>query len=136
MSIYAPPTISLGYTQITGNITTTSGSAVAATGLSVSVTIPAGGRRIKITMYGNVYASVASYVDVSIWDGTVGSGTQLAVSNNRQNGATETKPCVVMAVVTPAAGSKTYNIGWNTTGGTATLQASATQPAFILVEAM
>lgn len=130
--------ITLGYTQITSLFTTTSSTFVQVTGLSATVTIPAGGRRVKITAWASyVDNSTSSFNEVSIWDGTVGTGTQLALnsidiiaSSSRQI------PTIVMAVVTPSAGSKTYNVGFRATAGTGNFSASTTSPAFILVEAI
>lgn len=130
----------LGYTQITANITTTSTTAVQATGLTSTVTIPAGGRRVKITVFANVQTGTSiKAVFFSIWDGTVGSGTQLALSELIVQNASNDEFMTCIAVVTPAAGSKTYNLGWSSdTGGgvTSTISCSATKPAFILVEAI
>lgn len=130
--------ITLGFAQITGNLTTTSTTAVQVTGLTATVTVPAGGRKVKITAYcGELQNNtVPDGYMWSIWQGTVGSGTQLAQSTYGVS-ATVTigVPGLAMAVVTPSAGSVTYNVGFNSFGGgTTTLDASATQPAFILVE--
>lgn len=137
--------ITLGYTQIvTGsNLTTTSTSAVQATNLTVTVTIPTGGRYVKITAYsGGMFNSTAGdgYA-LSIWDGTVGSGTQLVYGIFGQSGisggAVE-NPVVIMSVSIPPAGAvKTYNVGFNAVGaGTANLVNAGNTPAFILVEAI
>lgn len=125
--------ITLGYAQITSNFTTTSTTAVQVTGLTATVTIPAGGRRVKITGYTSSNGS-GGISQMSIWDGTVGSGTQLQTFNSPTAGASG---ALIQAVVTPTAGSKTYNIGVLTTSGTSTIAADAagtTSPAFILVE--
>lgn len=126
----------LGYAQITTSFTTTSTTAAQVTGLTITVTIPAGGRKIKITAFTRDLFNTGntSSVFMSIWDGTVGSGTQLNATIGFANGGASAG--IAMAVVTPAAGSKTYNIGLNTAGsGTAQIEAGATFPAFILVEA-
>lgn len=129
--------ITLGYAQITSDQTSTSGGGSQVTGLTTTVTIPSGGRKVKITAYcGHLFNTTAGdQAIMQIWDGTVGSGTQLTQAeitvayNNLGVSAT------AIAVVTPAPGSKTYNVGLsNASGGTATLSATATMPAFILVE--
>jgi hypothetical protein len=129
----------LGYAQITSNLTTSSTTQVQATGLTSTVVIPSGNRRVKITLYvSNSYNLTANkYCVFSIWDGTVGSGTQIGkaqIFNNGTAGGAGTVVCI--ATVTPSVGSKTYNVGFATDsgGGTNTLEASATYPAFILVE--
>lgn len=73
---------------------------------------------------------------MSIWDGVVGSGTQLAQLELDQATSTFQVGGTCMAVVSPSAGPKTYNIGFRTSGGTASFTASATAPAFLLIEAI
>ncbi|SDP32954.1 hypothetical protein SAMN04487914_10875 [Arthrobacter sp. ok909] len=131
--------ITLGYAQITAaDFTTASTSAVQVTGLTAAVTIPAGGRKIKITAYsGTIYSNASAHVVVTIWDGTVGSGTQLSANDFNNGGTTSiTGLGACMAVVTPSAGAKTYNVGFHVSAGTGHFVASATAPAFILVEAI
>ncbi len=127
--------ITLGYAQITADITTTSTTAAQATGLTATVTIPAGGRRVKITAFTRRITNVnTTDIMLSIWDGTVSSGTQLSQTNfyNTTAGAGSTQTCI--AIVTPASGSKTYNVGFHSAAGTTKIEAAATYPAFIHVE--
>lgn len=139
-AMLSPSAIKLGYAQITSNFTTTSGTAVQVTGLTATVTIPAGGRSIKITAFAASIENntVNQYAEMTIWDGTVGSGTQLTVASARSAVASQPVPATAIAIVTPAAGSKTYNVGFAAPGaaGTALLAAAATKPAFILIEAI
>jgi hypothetical protein len=130
--------ITLGYAQITSNFNTTSTSAVQVTGLTVTVTIPAGGRKVKITAFGGSQGILATtgYTTMSIWDGTVGSGTQLSACTAYTGTGGASYPAITIAIVTPSAGSKTYNVGFVTTAGTAQLSSSSTTPVFILVEAI
>ena len=136
----ATSAITLGYAQTTTTFNTTSLTAVQYTGLSVTVTIPAGSRKIKITAY-----TVATYNNggvgdgwrITIWDGTVGSGTQLSSFVLEKQYAVFSTSGMAMAIVTPSAGTKTYNVGINVqTGGTAVTQPSSIGPDFILVEAI
>lgn len=130
----ATSAIKLGYAQITSSATTTSATAAQVSTLTAAVTIPAGGRGVKITAFAQSLTNTGSnFVGLSIWDGTVGSGTQLAESGGSITSATGI-PGIAIAFVTPSAGAKTYNVGLRTSGGTATLAAGATYPAFILVE--
>lgn len=124
--------IYLGSATITGNQTATT---IAAVGLGVTVTIPAGGRKTKITVSADAFGiSGAGQVTLSLWDGTVGSGTQLKAIDS--NIGTSFSPANIIALVSPAAGSKTYNVGLAATAGTATLYATVTNPALIIVEAV
>lgn len=131
--------ITLGYAQITTSFTTTSTAFVQVTGLTATVTVPAGGRRIKITAYTFLLNNTASSnaANLSIWDGAVVSGTQLAQATIAPQAANEGGSVTCMAIVTPAAGSKTYNVGASiTTSGTVSVGAATAAPAFILVEAI
>jgi hypothetical protein len=135
----ATSAITLGYAQITSNSAPTSSTtAVQVTGLSVTVTIPAGGRKIKITGYTPALSNSSAAVNIlTIWDGTVAIGTQIGQSNSGAGSATGSNTnCICIAVVTPSSGSKTYNIGYATTAGSTILGAGSTGPAYILVEAI
>lgn len=135
--------ITLGHASITSSFSTTSTTVVQVTGLSAVVTIPAGSRRIRISAYcpnlGSSSSPKVSYL--SIWDGTVGSGTQLQEVPHIQ-AALQTpfsSACLVSTTVTPAAGSKTYNVGLRSDGGggiTSWMTLGVTTPAYILVEAI
>lgn len=129
--------ITLGYTQITGNVTSTSTTVAQVAGLTSTVTIPAGGRRVKVTCYVWAMTSTGTFShQLSIWDGTVGSGTMLTKYDIAALSTQDTGICMIAVPPAPAAGSKTYNIGWLVSGGTGTLNAATTAPAFILVEAI
>jgi len=134
----ATSAITLGYAQIITNFSTASTTAVQVTGLTVTVTIPSGGRKIKITGYipnMTASASVASYT-ATIWDVIVGSGTQLASGVFTVYASYSGATINTVAIITPSAGSKTYNIGLQVSTGTGTITPLSTSPAFILVEAI
>lgn len=131
--------IRLGYAQLTVGPTTSSTS-VTSTGLGVTVTIPSGGRGVKILVWTPTVTNNTNGdgTNVSIWDGPVGTGTLLAQANIYQPAAAQMQvPVIVMACPpTPSPGSKTYNVGFNAvTGGTSTFGAGSNSPAFILIEA-
>lgn len=133
----ATSAITLGYAQITANFSTAATSATIVTGLTASVTIPAGGRKVRITAYTrDVFNGSTGYQFLSVWDGTVGSGTLLSLAQAYVTAGTASGSYIAIAVHTPSAGAKTYNIGLHTTAGTALIDAGATYPAFILVEAI
>ena len=134
---FATNAITLGYAQITSNFGVSTTTPTQVTSLTTTVTIPAGSRKIKITVFAQAISNGAvAQQTLEIWDGVVNSGTKLAGTDMVSSVAQALTPAMVFAVVTPAAGSKTYNVGIHTTTGTATLTASATNPAFILVEAI
>ena len=127
--------ITLGYAQITSNVSIPSTPLTQVTGLTVTVTIPAGGRKVKISTYCPDFSNAAvSQSAIQIWDGAVGAGTQLQGADWVHSIAMSLWPSYQVAIVTPSAGSKTYNVGAKTSSGTATYNASSTQPGFILVE--
>lgn len=130
------PTNKLGYAQITSMFSTSSTSFVQVTGLTATVTVPSGGRSVKITAFSKSMYNTSSgaYSEMSIWDGTVGSGTQISDTAILTATANQEIPNNCIAVVTPAAGSKTYNVGLKASAGTAAITAASTNPAFILVE--
>lgn len=135
-SALATGAIKLGYAQITASFT---GSTTLAqiTGLSLTVTVPAGGRSIEITVYArDIFNATASYDTVSIWDGTVGTGTQLQSGQFYKAAGFAAGSVYVSAVVTPAAGSKTYNVGFQAGAGAPVFEAAATYPAYILVKSI
>lgn len=127
----------LGYAQITTTFNTTSATPVAVSGLDITITVPAGGRRVKITAWSSESLNLNAncYAVTSIWDGAVGSGTKIAESVIQSAIAGMATPMIALAVVIPSAGTKTYRVGLNqSAGGTARLAAVATRPAFILAE--
>jgi hypothetical protein len=123
----------IGYAAVTanqGSITTV----VDLTGLTVTVTVGTT-RYLKITGYLPSWSSTnaTAYATLTI----VESSTTL-------NSATGSTPTIgsgtvlsAVAVVTPSSGSHTYKLQLGSvTAGTVTMSASATSPAFILVEDM
>jgi hypothetical protein len=132
--------ITIGYAQITTSFTVVgSGADQAVTGLTIAVTIPAGGRKVKITAFskGIATSTAGQNVTLTIWDGTVGSGTELSQANAVSTSSNNSYSVTCIAIVTPAAGSKTYNVGIiGGAGPTLTVNAATTSPAFILVEAI
>ena len=121
----------LGYAQVTANQgSITTGSDL--TGLSVTVTVAAG-RRLKITGFAAFNASVANEGNTfQIRESTTVLNSVLTMLTN----ATIQETAVVYAVVAPTVGAHTYKLYdlRQFATGTHSLIASATSPAFILVE--
>jgi hypothetical protein len=119
----------LGYAQATANQGSIGGSDVDLTSLSVTVTVTAG-HRIKII--GHVAFSQASASGITRLRIKEGA-TQLADSLlSATNGSYYSVDAFV--VLSPSAGSHTYKLAMTASPGTATMEAGATYPAFILVE--
>jgi hypothetical protein len=128
--------ILLGFANDTALSGTSSTSTVAAGSLSASVTIPAGGRSVKVTVYltsvRNGTTSTLCYY--SLWDGTAGSGTQLAGNIVTMASASQRIPASLVFIHTPSAGAKTYSVGHKVSAGTSAYDTSATSPAQIIIE--
>lgn len=124
----------LGYRQITGNLSSlNSTSAAQLTGLSVPVIVPTG-RKVKVSVetYG-VQPGAALYFELEIWNGVVGSGSQVNAQQPHLVTSATVLPIKAEAVTTPS-GSVTFNAGYKVTTSSATILAGATYPAFIKVE--
>jgi hypothetical protein len=124
---------SLGSASVTssqGSIT----AEVDLTSLTVAVTVPAGGRNIKISAVVPVKTTVATdqaalYIKESttylqtLYAEFSGTGTDVTIAG--------------FCVVTPSSGSHTYKLAMARAGsGTLTMDAASTRPAYILVEAL
>lgn len=122
----------IGYRQAVTNRTGTTIAQV--TELSAPVLIPTA-RKVKITVIlpsvqNNGTASNAA----SIWDGTVGSGTQLGQSTAYVATATGAVNLSYSIIETLSAGLHTINAGIAATSGTWTAIGGATNPSAILIE--
>lgn len=123
----------LGYRQIVSNVTVATSTSTQITGLSCPVIIPAN-RRVKISVgAGQVVNSANDFVEFSIWDGVVVSGTLLQKAICDGNSALYFSEHFSV-VTTPATTSKTYNAAHRNGSGTATTTGEATRPIFIMVE--
>ena len=128
----------LSYRQITSNQTGFVSDAQV-TGLSSPVIVPTG-RKVKVTTHFTALVPVTSFGEhrPSIWEGTVGSGTQLTkdfIQSNNQ-GTTST-PAHLEITRTPSSSSVTYNAGMgnnNAGSATTTVSAGSTNPSWIRVE--
>lgn len=120
------------------SFSTSSASATQVLGLTCPVTVPTG-RKIRATVSTNAISQAAIAANViSIWDGTVGSGTQLVQGNLNTSGTatpTASAMTVITPTLTPSTASKTYNVGLSASAGTVTFNATAaTAQAFFRVE--
>lgn len=128
----------LCYRQIisnVGSLTSTTGQQVA--GLTAYIAaIPL--RRMRIIAFCYDSTNTAAAVNqLQIWDGAVGSGTQLSASSAKnRNAGDNTGFLKTEAFISSASGFKTYNVGFLVSSGTAILDAATSAPAFISVEAI
>jgi hypothetical protein len=128
----------LGYAQITSGFSTALGSSIQVPGISVAVTVPAGATKVKVTLgtFGLSTSSTTGYLTYNVWDGTVGIGTEIGGAQayiGIGGGISPANPVAIQS--SPSSGSHTYNAGFSTSsGGTSTVNASSSVPAFILVE--
>jgi hypothetical protein len=125
----------LGYAQITSHLTTSSLTFVDVTGLSLTVTV--GSQPIKITVYSPAIDSGPSgsrafvqLVDVTGGNVEVQTAQIVQVSTNGM-------PCSLVARLNPGAGSRAYKVRLRgDLAGSYRINATATAPAFMLVEAL
>lgn len=101
------------------------------TSLSVSVTVPAGGRYIRIS--GNcryISSDGPRNMTINIMEGA----TQLQTNINTASAASAQGTAFISYIVAASSGSHTYKLTGDPNGGTMTLKASSTAPNYILVE--
>lgn len=124
----------LGYRRIVAGVTTSSTSAVQATGLTVPVIVPDGASVTVNAFVGRAQVNGAGqYFVGSVWDGAVGVGTQIVDTPIYNSAASTGGNLFISAGDTPTPGLKTYNVGFRCTGATANLAADPTSPAYIEV---
>ena len=130
VDIHSIPGGWLGYNQVTANQTGIS-SETALTGLTVTVDVGAD-RRIKITAHGRFTRTAADGVTQL----RIKESTTIFQEVNIRNSTTAGETEQGIAVITPSEGLHTYHLTLTLVTGTGTvgLAASATVPAFILVE--
>lgn len=125
----------IGYRQSITNFSTASVTAVQYTGLSVPIIIPTG-RKVRIHVKSSNVTSSSGGMNpyLSIWDGTVGSGTQLYEDTATAGGTAFAVTLNAESVNTLAAGAHTINAGGKVSTVTGTYTNASTVPAFIKVE--
>jgi hypothetical protein len=124
--------LSSGYAPVTTEQGSIGATIVDLTDLTVTVTVRSGSR-LKITGECQAYASVADTIaKLYIRE----SSTQLCGRDRALPYANQGNGMHVIAIVTPTAGSHTYKLSMNRTGGsgTITMHGALAEPAFILVE--
>lgn len=125
--------IGKGYTERTSDFSPGTTAETKITSLDTTVTIPSGGRRVRVTFQTSAISGVSGVAIARIYDGVFGSGgTQIAQFNcTTTNGGIHLE-----SVETPSSGSKTYTVTIASTAGNPTVGGGATNPCFLLVEAL
>jgi hypothetical protein len=126
-------TVLLGYAAVTANQVIAS-PPVDLTGLTTTVTVPAG-HKIRITA-GTQFSAVGAdyYIALFIMEGATTLQTAQFCTGPLTN--VETSMYAAVVLTAPSTGGHTYKLRMHRTSGAgnSTLVASATNPAFILVE--
>lgn len=130
-------TLTLADVKVTSGFSTASGTATQITGLTSGALSITSGTKLKITVSLNkVYNSGSpSNSRVTLWDGTVGSGTQIGAGEHTSGGNNYGGQIVIIVTVSPSAGSHTFNVGIQNVGGaSAIIDATSTAPMTLLIE--
>ena len=132
-------TFLLGSASITSTFQTTSTTVVAVTGLTSSVTIPTNVAKVRVSLYTRSLSNLTSgtFNIASLHVGTVGSGTVIQDAATYSAAAFAGAGLTIPLVYSVTAGaSLTFAVGLRATAGTAQMEASATTPAQLIVEAV
>lgn len=123
----------LGYRQILSSASFTTNATI--TGLVVPVIVPTG-RKIKVSVFGSSFGTTAAAnMASSIYDGATTGGTVVGGMSSFVTTANGFPSALVIGtVVTPSSASKTYSVAASASAGTGQISASATVPAYIMVE--
>ena len=105
--------ITIGKTSSFTSFSTSSTTDVQATGATLTVTIPSTGRDVEVMLDNIVMtnSSATAYTTISLWDGTVGSGTLIARKYWIASVAGGFQGASLCAHYNPSPGSHTYNVG-------------------------
>lgn len=131
--------ITLASATVTSN-QTFSGGAIGVdtplTGFSITPTIPAGGRRVKVTLFlPFVGCTGPSNVLIKLWTGSVG-GTQVSSAITKIQDSGDKKFISIPFTHTPSAGAITYIASLETDTNNCTVTMSATSPGQMFAEAV
>lgn len=119
----------LGISDVVANQTPIT-TIVDLTSLSKAVTIPAGGRRIKITGVASFSNTSGAGCVLQIYEGS----TQLQSSRVSCPDSGLDYEAIVTVTIAPTAGAHTYKLRALADTGTGTMVATSTHPAYILIE--
>lgn len=124
----------LGYKELLVNFNTGSATPVQASLLSIPFLWPTG-RKVKTSAScTGLYNTTLTNVAMSIWNGVVNSGTRLSMGYGISNAGGGSAPGYTERLLTPTTASNTYNVGLQTTSGTATMEGTSTNVIVFKVE--
>lgn len=124
----------LGYRQIVTAFTTTNTSTTQITGLSVPFIMPSTRKAIP-SLWSDQFKHSAAVSVMDIWDGTVGSGTQLTRGLGSVATANGLSIICGNQPRTLSAGLHTVNAGcWGTGVGTTTFEGAPVYPGYLKIE--
>jgi hypothetical protein len=107
-------------------------------GLTTTVTIPAGGRKVRITAFvPNIGSSSACNATIAIYNNTAASGTilqQAAYQTNSTSSAVTTG--YIIYEYTPAAGSQSYCVAVSVGAGNGTVTLGANTIAYMSIQVL
>jgi len=119
----------LGYAEVTSNQSGIGATPTDLTGLTLTVTVPAD-RLVRVSGYTQVFTAGAVYAAVTMLE----DGVDIGRVGRTAPGTGESTTVSAFTLVTPSAGSHTYKLQGESSSSTFTLEASASLPAWILVE--
>lgn len=131
-----PPGYEFAYAEITADVTTTSTSPADATGLSVSYTADGGAVMVEFWT-GELRTTGSAGGDTRaaayLYD-TTGTASIAQGFTSSHNSGNQAESLYLRRKITPSAGTQAYKVQYQTVAaGTATIRASATNPAYIRV---
>lgn len=125
----------LGYTQLCAGFTSgASGTVTEVLGLATTVTTSPG-QRIKLKTYSASASSttIDAVTVITIWDGAVGAGTQIAQANIN-NAVAKNQFVNCEMYMNPTTVAHTYRVGILSTAGTNSYAATTIAPAYLSIE--
>lgn len=125
----------LGYRQRITNVNIANTTATQINELSSQVIVPAD-RKVKVSAHYAGADSNSGGLDetLTIWDGTVGSGTLLTSGRVSHAGTGFGTSQTLMQPVTLSAGSHTINVGFHVNTSQSNIVAASTGPFYVMVE--
>ena len=122
-------TTNLGYAQITTNQTGITTN-IDITGLSVTVTVPAGGRSVRLTAFCEITIAAAGNNDFIVY---IMEGSTILTQNEEQAVTSHAFGNYAQIIFTPTAGAHTYKVQ-GAASSTAVVNAPSTAPCYLLAE--